>query len=146
MRELQIDAWEAHKRGAWVCVLTNGIVNRRGEAVMGRGIALEAKTRFPELPRKLGIVINAYGNKVFQFTQHFLFTFPTKHHYREVSSPELIQRSAVQLRELVMGLPPDTPVVLPRPGCGYGGLDYETEVKPILEEVDLPDNIVIIHP
>jgi hypothetical protein len=143
MQELQIDAWEAHRVGLWVCVLTNGVVNTQGQAVMGRGIALEAKTRFPDMPRELGILISAYGNLTFSFPSYRVYAFPTKWRYVDKADPELIRESAYTLKTLV---PPGRVVVLPRPGCGYGGLDYETEVKPILEEVDLPDNIIVIHP
>jgi hypothetical protein len=35
-------------------------------------------------------------------------------------------------------------VLLPRPGCSNGGLDWETQVKPVLEKILNDDRFVII--
>lgn len=124
-------------------ITTNGSVKRDGNAVMGRGCALEAKEKFPYLPFILGerleennrayafsynsLDMNGEGNANF----YWLVTFPVKHHWREQADLELIDRSVRQLRCVTEAMFWQK-VVLPQPGCGNGGRDWETEVRPIL--------------
>jgi hypothetical protein len=117
------------------CITTNGFVKKNGEAVMGAGCALEAKQRYEWLPLKLGKSISCYGNHVFEFGDG-LVTFPVKHKWFEKADMLLIQKSAVQLMELVEGSGWKK-VILPRPGCGNGRLkwdDVKAVLTPILDE------------
>jgi len=129
-----------------ICITTNGEVDKQGLAIMGRGVALEAKKRWPEVAVSIGVAIQTFGNAVFLLTDeqkrlistgrqlpYHLFTFPTKFKWREKSDLGLIQRSAAKLRPLTSLM---NNVVIPRPGCSNGGLRWE-DVKPILE-VELP--------
>lgn len=50
-----------------ICITTNGYVNKSGECVMGRGVALEAARMFPDLPRMLGERIIHKGHKLHIF-------------------------------------------------------------------------------
>lgn len=132
-------------------ITTNGTVKKNGEAVMGRGCALEAKQRYPEVPALLGLLLkNAIlGNHVhFIMTlpgdeRHIetLYSFPVKHNWFEKAAISLIERSA---RELIFqmddlrdrGHGRDV-IVLPRPGCGNGGLkwdDVRLVLAPILDD------------
>mgnify|MGYP001580901715 CR=1 FL=1 len=54
---------------------------------------------------------------------------------------ELIKESASQLA-VVAGAYSNKTFVLPRPGCGNGGLKWE-DVKPVIEPI-LPDNVHVI--
>ena len=45
----------------YICITTNSILNKNGELVMGAGVALEAKQRFPELPKVYGSKIKKMG-------------------------------------------------------------------------------------
>ena len=45
-----------------ICITTNGFVKKDGCAVMGRGCAQEAKNRYPNINKLLGIHINTKGN------------------------------------------------------------------------------------
>jgi len=54
MIETTGDLWEAHDLGHWVAITTNGIVNAKGQCVMGRGVARQAAQRFTWLPTHLG--------------------------------------------------------------------------------------------
>src|SRR5208283_1124607 len=107
---------------------------------MGRGCALEAATRFPELPKLLGEKIELFGNNVYELQSKKLWVFPVKHKWWKPADPKLIKKSAEQLalyiknREIEFGL--HETFVLPKPGCGNGQLDWE-DVKPLLK--DLPD-------
>ena len=56
MKEITGDIWDYHKQGHWIVITTNGTVKSNGEAVMGRGIALQARAKFiqhPDLREKL---------------------------------------------------------------------------------------------
>jgi len=68
-----------------IVITTNGFVKNNGEAVMGRGIALEAKERYPELPRWLGTALTIKGNRLHRFTVRrdngtifYIITMPVK--------------------------------------------------------------------
>lgn len=52
-----------------ICITTNGFVKRNREAVMGRGCALEAAKRIPELPSLLGHRIQLDGLEVTRLTE-----------------------------------------------------------------------------
>lgn len=118
-------------------ITTNGFVKNNGECVMGRGCALEAKNKYPTLARELGDLLQAHGNKVYYFHMYNLITFPVKYKWWEKADIELINNSIIQLKHILN----DQIYVMPRPGCGNGGLSYDL-VRPLL--VDLPDNVVVI--
>lgn len=142
------DLWDY--RADVVCITTNGSVNVNGEAVMGRGVAAQAKSHYPWLPRALGdrMSQDVPGRPMIHLIAagpiisgpRALLSFPVKYTWREKASLELIRRSAQQLCELVADYP-QWVFVLPRPGCGNGGLSWET-VAPLL--ADLPDNVHVI--
>lgn len=156
MKEIKGNIWDFHEKGCWICVTTNGVVNEDGEAVMGRGIALEAKKRFPGLPHDLGMAITSKGNKLYSWPKCRLVTFPTKHHWMDMSDLCLIEKSCQELVSWVdavcsfltsaLKIPMVTEsakIYLPRPGCGNGGL-YWNDVKPILEKY-LDDRFVVVN-
>lgn len=146
MMEATGDIWDYYNQGNWIVIPTNGTVKRNGEAVMGRGLALQAKSRFPQLSFALGRFINAYGNVVFvsnlqnrEFRSIKLITFPVKNHWKETASLHLIERSCNQL---VYVAPQNFLIYLPKVGCGNGRLDWKN-VKPILEE-RLDDRFIVV--
>lgn len=145
MREAFGDLWTfAAQPNAVACITTNGYVNGRGECVMGRGVALQAKKRFGrEIATELGRLIKAHGNQVYQIGNKYgLFSFPTKHVWWRPSDLVLIEKSARELKDIAV-LRPEWTFYLPRPGCANGGLRWE-DVRPVLESVGLPDNVVVI--
>ena len=125
-----------------VCITTNGSINSSGRAVMGRGCALEAKTRYPKIARELAEKITANGNVVQSLVAGDveIISFPVKHKWFERADVKLIEKSADRLREIAMNHT-DLNFVLPRPGCGNGHLLW-LEVKPIVDK--LPDNVLVI--
>lgn len=141
------DLWELHQGGAWACVPTNNETNARGDAIMGRGVALQAKERWPALPQVLGVKLRRQGPGVYWFPEWRLITFPTKHRWRERADIELIAASTLELAVLLTGL--ETvgwhlkTVVLPRPGCGNGGLRWE-DVRPFVATLD--DRVHVVCP
>lgn len=121
-------------------ITTNGIIRNNGAAVMGKGIALQARTRYPGIDSELGRLVSRYGNHVF-ILSHGLVSFPTKHHWKDPLDPRLIRRSASELGETFCNNPEAT-VLLPPPGCGNGGLTWDV-VKPILSPI-LDDRFTVV--
>lgn len=145
MKEVFGDVWDYYDKGHWIVITTNGIVED-GRAVMGKGIALEAKQRHPELPAELGRLILCYGNTPNVFRELRLLTFPTKYHWREKSSLSLIEESCMCLINGIKRLDKLQYVsrfYMPRPGCGNGRLDWE-DVKPTLEKY-LDDRFIVVE-
>jgi len=143
MIEMAGNLWDFYKKDpeAYICITTNGFVKKTGECVMGRGVALEAKQKFPELPKLLGFLIKKFGNYVFIFPRYNIFTFPTKHKWMEDSDLKLIEKSAAHLM-LYINKFDISRVYLPRPGCGNGKLKWK-DVKPIIENI-LDDRVLIV--
>ena len=136
MKERDGDIWKAI--ADYYVITTDGDVRKDGAAVMGRGVALQAKKRFSGIEYTLGRGIQLRGNHVKLIGR--LITFPVKHHWRQKADLELIKRSANELRNLIndlnvrnmFALP--LRIALPRPGCGNGGLDWKS-VKSWIEIV-----------
>ena len=131
-----------------VCVTTNGQVNKNGEAVMGKGIALEAKNLF-HCEKLLGQYIKTYGNRAFNLGRYqrdnqifTLFSFPTKRHWKDCSDITLIVHSAEQLVEMCDKFN-ITKCYLPLVGCGAGELNWDVTVYPWLSEI-LDDRFVVV--
>lgn len=135
MQEISGNIWELNCR--YRVITTNGVISSTGKAIMGKGIALQARDRYPYVDVILGKLINAHGNHVY-FLNDNLISFPTKHHWREKSDIELIKRSAIELVALLKPkLGWDDKVSLPPVGCGNGRLiwkDVKRVIAPILDD------------
>ncbi len=149
MKEITGDIWDYHGKGYWIVITTNGTLNTKGEAVMGKGIALQAKQRYPELPSELGKQIKGcslpygeytQGNNLKVFYLYKITTFPTKHNWWEKADLVLIEESCRQLQSACHGNQ-DTKYLV-RPGCGVGQLNWK-DVKPILEKY-LDDRFIVV--
>ena len=123
-----------------ICIPTNGYIKRDEKAVMGAGVAKQARDRYRafELETILGRQLKKHGNHITYLTP-WLISFPVKYRWSDPADPMLIRMSAQELADLQ-----DSSLiyVLPRPGCGNGQLKWE-DIKPILEPI-LPDNIHVI--
>lgn len=136
------DLWDRHREGAFVVVTTNGSIRKDGRAVMGRGIALEASERFPELQVRLARLIERFGNHVQLFESERLILFPVKDRWHEKAKMDLILQSALELRLLLVENPKVQPVFMPMPGCGAGGLawhDVASILAPLADFVTICD-------
>ncbi|NVN93460.1 MAG: ADP-ribose-binding protein [Desulfuromonadales bacterium] len=129
MRELCGNIWD-FRLTAIIAITTNGQVSRSGKAVMGRGVAAQAARMFPEIPALLAQRIVEQGNHVHYLGDNIV-SFPVEHSPYQVPDLKLIERSARELVELANHRGWQS-IVVPRPGCGGGGLSWE-DVKPILE-------------
>ena len=128
MKEVFGDAWALANKFDVLCITTNAQINNKNELVMGKGIALACKTRYPQIPGLLAKYVIQYGNRVFNLgkdetTGIRLVSFPTKNHWKDKSDIELIKSSAMQLVEMA-NANGWTKILLTRPGCGCGQLDW----------------------
>lgn len=150
MKERTGNIWDYYDKGHWIVITTNGTVKKNGEAVMGRGVALEVKQRFPWLPYALGEKLNKNGNKCYWFNEIRIISFPVKHNWWERADVMLIENS---LKDLVRIIDLQYPhlknsdykkeICLVRPGCGNGQLNWK-DVKPILEKY-LDDRFIVVN-
>lgn len=124
------DIWKVD--GDWRVIPTNGYVNKKGECVMGRGIALQAKLKYPKLALELGALISIYGNNAFLLRPYYLISFPVKPVWWSRADLNLIDRSCQQLVRLVIDSK-DNRILIPLVGCGNGKL-HRDQVLPILEK------------
>ena len=153
------DIFSECNSGDAVCVTTNGIVNKNGNAVMGKGIALQAKNLFPNIDIKLGSYLKEHGNRVFNLGVWNLngkiirvFSYPTKHHWKDPSDVTLICKSAEELALMVesgkfsISGSSINNILLPAVGCGNGGLIWEVSVEPWLSNILIDDSYVAYVP
>lgn len=136
MLEESGDLWKFHERGEWIAITTNGDVRHDGQCVMGRGTALQAKQRYPELPLMLGDLIRIRGNQINAIPGFRIISYPVKHHWYDKACPGLIGKSAVQLMQYLDAFPEVFRVYMPRPGCGNGQLEWlqvQHLIRPVLD-------------
>jgi hypothetical protein len=142
MKETLGDLWEYHDAGWWVGIPTNGHIRADGKATMGAGIAAQAAARYPELPRLLGAHLRALGNRLFTVEYLRIATIPTKHHWWDPADLDLIEQSALELRDW-LDKHPDIRIAIPRLGCGCGRLEWKN-VRPILSPI-LDDRVIVVN-
>jgi len=138
MKEAEVNLWDA--TSDLVVVTTNGTVKRNGACVMGRGCAREAKQKYPGVEFLLGKYLRRYGNRPFLLHLN-LASFPVKHDWWDLADYHLIAQSACLLLDTVNRRGYND-VVLPRPGCGNGGLSWKS-VRKILEPI-LDDRFTVV--
>jgi len=142
------DLWDYHskKKGHYVVVPTNTTTNKRGHAVMGRGIAAQASKKFPKLARQYGKRLrkDKTVNGFCVFKKLRLIMFPIKRHYKDDANLALIENSLKNLKLTLLFDKSIKKVFLPMVGCGFGNLLYE-QVLPLLL-TDIFDNMTIVIP
>lgn len=124
------DIWEYADRGELIVITTNGSLTRDGRAVFGRGVAKQAALRYPRLADKLGRLLAEQGNHAFDLGCGIV-TFPVEETAWSQPDLRIIARSAGELR-LLADRSRWEHIVVPRPGCGGGGLLWH-DVRPLLE-------------
>jgi hypothetical protein len=165
MQELEKDLFESMLDDDVdaICITTNGNYTGQGMAVMGAGCAREAKERYPKLPVNLGKYLKLMGSNIPYIigavdakgkyldikaedivNRNFkclILSFPTKNHFKENSSLELIEQSCKLLVEMA-NKHNLKKIMIPRPGSGLGRLDWQ-EVKSKISNL-LDDRFVIV--
>lgn len=149
MREVVGDLWTWDDGNVLARVITtNGFIRKSGGAVLGAGVAAQAVERFGKgLETKVGEYLQKWGNHVHAFPpnpdadrDYWLVTFPVKPERGPTGEPgfkaraqtALIERSCHELLAWAISVSEDGTVVLPRPGCGNGGLEWDV-VRPIVD-------------
>lgn len=120
--------------------------------VMGAGVALAFKTKYPEMYRdyqkacKEGRVIQGKLHVWKNLSGEWIINFPTKRHYKEPSRYEDIKEGLIALHDYLLNKG-RVRVALPALGCGHGGLDWE-RVKIMIEEHlgDLEATFIVFEP
>ncbi len=111
--------------------------------VMGKGLALEFKRRYPAMfSSYLRLCKNGWllpGIPVIWSSgfEEYVLLFPTKRHWRQPSDLTDIDHGLAFFAahvSSVSGIYPIKSVAFPAIGCGLGGLDFETQVRPLLDE------------
>lgn len=104
------------------------------QAVMGAGVALQAKCLWPALSIELGMRLAEQGNHVYLFRVPenlrekmqclYIITMPTKNAWKDDSILELIRDSCTEMAFLAdaLGL---KDILLPAVGTGYGNLSLQ---------------------
>ena len=155
MREVEGNVWSLARASSVVSrviIPTNiGWRDSDGRAVMGRGLAMQAKRRYPELPEWYGELCRTYRGETGICLYRELILFPVKPlnpqaPWRSWMGPAtlgLIERSTSQLALYCPARP--TQYLIPPVGCGNGGLELE-EVRPILDRhLGRRDDMVLVR-
>ncbi|HEY3306829.1 MAG TPA: macro domain-containing protein [Desulfuromonadaceae bacterium] len=129
MQEITGNIWD-YQETAIIAITTNGQVTASGKAIMGRGVAAQAAKKFPGLNATLGALITRSGNHC-HYIGNNIVSFPVEHSPYEEPDLRLIEQSARELAAMADESGWET-VVVPRPGCGGGGLSWQ-DVRPILK-------------
>ena len=131
--------------------------------VMGAGLAKQFKERYPEMFKKYK---EECGSKRMHLGQNYIWTnptsfysnrtnynefaeiicMPTKNHWKDSSDLSWIILALKNLRDYItINYSPSCSIAIPKIGCGLGGLNWETQVKPEIEKClgDLENNIKI---
>ncbi len=109
--------------------------------VMGAGVALAFKQRYPEMFRdyrydcKSGAIRPGKMHIWKSLSGDWVINFPTKRDWREPSRYEDIDAGLIDLREYLDSVGPVS-VALPALGCGHGGLDWSRVSGMIRERLD----------
>lgn len=117
--------------------------------VMGKGIAKDFKTIYPEMFIQYQLLCERKQFHIGQLwlykTRHkWILNFPTKKDWKQPSKIEYIEEG---LRKFVSTYADKgiTSIAFPMLGCGNGGLDWDREVRPLMEHYlkNLPIDIYI---
>lgn len=151
MIEVEGDYWElAKSHNTLVCTI-NMVVKANGELVMGKGIALEFAKKYEFLPETFGRQIKADPNTIpMAYTgevphETILVGLPTKIHWQDKSTLFLIDQSLYALRKFIDSITnmDERKVLMTRPGCGNGGLNWD-DVQPLCARY-LDERFTICH-
>ncbi len=109
--------------------------------VMGKGIALQFKHKFPDNFKSYQAACKAREVRIGRMfvhdngavaRPHYLINFPTKDHWRGNSRIEFIRSGLVDLVAQIERLNIRS-IAVPPLGCGNGGLDW-ADVRPLIEQ------------
>lgn len=105
--------------------------------VMGKGLALSFKQRYPEMFKRYRTVCEKKQLTVgklmlFYEPDHWVLLFPTKENWRNPSKLEYIEKGLIKFVNTYADKN-ITSIAFPKLGCGNGELSWD-EVKPLMEK------------
>ncbi|MBU4501421.1 MAG: macro domain-containing protein [Nanoarchaeota archaeon] len=120
------------------------------DGVMGKGLALEFKRRYPDMFKEykekcLKGEIKPGLLHIYRIDKKVIINFPTKKHWKNKSRMEYIEKGLLYLKNnyKAWGL---KSIAFPKLGCDLGGLDW-SEVKVLMEgylkKFDIPIEIYV---
>lgn len=124
--------------------------------VMGAGVALEFKKRYPEMFKAYVKVckekeIEPGRPYIWEesdlFSRCIIINLPTKIHWKNPSKYEYIEKNLLWLKDYLTDKSEDCVVTLPALGCGHGGLDWGIVKKQIVHYLgELKAKILVFEP
>ena len=165
--------WEFVDDGA-IGIPTNGYITRNGSGVMGAGLALEAKEKYPGIAYDLGTLTRREGHIVgwLRDHPHQILSIPVKPSFIEIKCEKDVDNilprvkhlykigSCVpgyhciadkeliktSIKQLIEFIEREqlTKVFIPALGCGNGGLSFQKDLLSVLKSKNIPDNIVLV--
>jgi O-acetyl-ADP-ribose deacetylase (regulator of RNase III) len=121
--------------------------------VMGKGVALEFKERYPTMFRvyqklcKGGAIKPGHVWEYVVASNFTIFNMATKDHWRNPSQYIWIKEGLVTLRRLLENSPRVRTITIPALGCGNGGLQWANVSEMIEDYLDgLPQRILVFNP
>jgi O-acetyl-ADP-ribose deacetylase (regulator of RNase III) len=117
--------------------------------VMGKGVAAAFRRLYPEMFGEYRALCEAGKIAIgtlwlYRTANKSVLNFPTKTHWRKPSKPEYVEeglRTFVRVYQAA-GI---SSVAFPALGCGNGGLDFQGQVKPLMERYlrDVKANVFV---
>jgi O-acetyl-ADP-ribose deacetylase (regulator of RNase III) len=106
--------------------------------VMGKGIALDFKNLYPEMYRQYRDLCESGQFKIgklwlYKSPNKWVLNFPTKKHWRRPSRVEYIEAGLCKFVQKYESFGIHS-IAFPALGCGNGQLDFESQVKPLMEK------------
>lgn len=124
--------------------------------VMGAGVALQFKKRYPEMFKSY---VEACNNKEIEpgkphiweeynlLSKCTIINLPTKIHWRNSSKYEYIEKDLIWLRNYLMSKDKNITVTIPALGCGHGGLNWDIIKQKILYYLkDIKATLLLFEP
>lgn len=117
--------------------------------VMGKGVAYEFKRIYPEMFKQYRELceqnkLNVGDLWLYKSPNKWVLNFPTKKHWRNPSRPEYIEAGLRKFRHVYTDWDIHS-IAFPPLGCGNGELDFQTQVRPLMEKYlqDLPIDVFV---
>ena len=118
--------------------------------VMGKGLALEFKKKFPLYYNSYRNFYSAAALKIGELHLYYckdgvgksiypyelIISFPTKKHWKDPSKLSYIEEGLKQLAYTLRQIPNIKTIVIPALGCGLGGLNFKDVKKLIITALE----------
>ena len=146
MKIIKDNIWSYLDKNIILIIPINLVVKLNGELVMGAGLALQAKNRYPGVAKDFGKEISI-DNKIrprFNTGNGWLFGFPTKVHYKDDSNYTLVTTALQEIQKLAeKGY--EHNFYVPLLGSGCGKLNYGDMLKLHIKYLLAPNITLVLN-